>query len=271
LGRGLLLQGRDAPAQPDVKGAGRRSLHALGLLALGCLALINLHAAAAGQPWPSPWPVVHSMINGLPILLLAPYVMVLFSRGKRVLTGQLFDTVKELAAKAGLPMPRVYMAQWTKPNAFATGFLHRLAIVAAAGPIMELLTPREMRAVMSHELSHVKYYHMLYFVPALFFLQFLPQHAANVIQLMVVTWAVLAWTFLFSALSRANELQADHGGAALSKDPAALASALRKLSIYGSLKSGVPVGTGNGVYNALLSHPSIPERLKYLDEMSPKN
>jgi heat shock protein HtpX len=196
--------------------------------------------------------------------------MILFSRGARVFAGPLFEMVKELAGKAGLPMPRVYMAKWSKPNAFATGFIHHLSVVAAAGPIMELLTEREMRAVMSHELSHVKYYHMLYFLPALFFLQYLPGHSINILQMAIALWAPLAWTFLFSLVSRANETQADHGGAALSGDPAALASALRKLTIYGALKSGVPPGTGSAMYNALLSHPKMTDRVRYLDAMSPK-
>jgi Zn-dependent protease with chaperone function len=268
----MLIQGRSAPSKPDPRGTGLRSVAALALLAAASLALIALHSAAGPTPWPSALPILRAFISplNLGILLAAPFVMILFSRGARVFSGPLFEMVKELAAKAGLPMPRVYMTKWSKPNAFATGFIHHLSVVAAAGPIMELLTEREMRAVMSHEMSHVKYYHMLYFLPALFFLQYLPGHSINLLQMAIALWAPLAWTFLFSLVSRANETQADHGGAALSGDPAALASALRKLTIYGALKSGVPPGTGNAVFNALLSHPKTPDRVRYLDAMAPK-
>jgi Zn-dependent protease with chaperone function len=248
----MSIQGRDAPASPDVRRTGLRSLAALGVLAAGSLAIVALHALAGATAWPSILPHLKSMAWNLPFLLLAPLVIVLFSRGKRVRTGPLFDMVKELAEKAKLPMPRVYLAKWKKPNAFATGFLHHASIVAAAGPIMELLDEREMRAVMAHELSHVKYYHMAYFVPALVFLQYLPGGAVNMLQGAIALWATLAWTFLFSKVSRANETQADHGGAKFSQDPGALASALRKLTIYGALRSGLPPGTGNPVYKALL-------------------
>lgn len=158
-----------------------------------------------------------------------------------------YAMVQELAQNAGLPMPKVYIIDEQQPNAFATGRDPEHAAVAATTGIMRILSERELRGVMAHELAHVKHRDTLISTIsatiagaissiAQFGMLFSGGgrdrgvHPAVALLIMIV--APLAAMLIQMAISRAREFEADKGGAEISGDPEALASALKKIHDY---------------------------------------
>ncbi|MFA9459258.1 zinc metalloprotease HtpX [Thiohalorhabdus methylotrophus] len=169
---------------------------------------------------------------------------------------KLVGTVEELAGRAGLPMPAVYIINESSPNAFATGRNPQHAAVAVTSGLLDLLSEREVRGVLAHELAHVKNRDILISTIAAtvagaisalanmaqFMLLFggqpgddeeggNPLGIVGVILVMIL--APIAASLIQMAISRAREYGADKGGAEISGDPEALASALEKLA-YGA-------------------------------------
>ena len=158
----------------------------------------------------------------------------------------LYNMVRELAQRAELPMPKVYIIDEAQPNAFATGRNPEHAAVAATTGILRLLSERELRGVMAHELAHVKNRDILIStmsatvagaisVLAQFGIFFGGRgenrpHPALAILMMIL--APLAAMIIQMAISRTREFGADRGGAEISGDPEALASALAKIEAY---------------------------------------
>ncbi len=209
---------------------------------------------------------------------------------------RLYNIVAELAQRAQLPMPRVYVIDEQQPNAFATGRNPEHAAVAATTGIMRILTERELRGVMAHELTHVKHRDILIStisatmagaISALanFAVFFGGRNGegrpANPIALLLVMLlAPLAAALIQMAISRAREFEADHGGAEISGDPAALASALDKIHRYAQ---GVPLPAaeahpetaqmmimnplaGGRIAGLFSTHPATEERIARLME-----
>jgi heat shock protein HtpX len=156
-----------------------------------------------------------------------------------------YRLIEELAAKAGLPMPRVYVIDEEAPNAFATGRNPRHAAVAATTGILRVLSEGELRGVMAHELTHVVHRDILISTISATmagaigmlanFAMFFGgrdedgRPANPIAGLLVALLAPLAASLIQMAISRAREFEADRGGAELSGDPQALASALQKI------------------------------------------
>jgi len=158
-----------------------------------------------------------------------------------------YNMVRELATNAGLPMPKVYIIDEAQPNAFATGRDPQHAAVAATTGIMRILSERELRGVMAHELAHVKNRDTLISTIsatvagaisaiAQFGMLFSGGardrgvHPAFAILIMIL--APMAAMLIQMAISRAREFEADKAGAEISRDPQALASALQKIHNY---------------------------------------
>jgi len=206
--------------------------------------------------------------------------------------------VRELATKAGLPMPRVYLIDEDAPNAFATGRNPANAAVAATTGIVRALSERELRGVMAHELAHVKHRDILISTVsatmagaigmlANFGMMFGGRggdgRPANPFAgLLVAILAPLAASLIQMAISRAREFEADRGGAEISGDPQALASALQKIHRFAQ---GIPLQaaerhpetaqmmimnplSGGGLRGLFSTHPSTEERVERLLAMA---
>ena len=161
-----------------------------------------------------------------------------------------YNMVKELAENAQLPMPKVYVMDEAQPNAFATGRNPEHAAVAATTGIMQVLTARELRGVMAHELAHVKHRDTLISTISAtmagaissigtFGMLFGGGHNGNgernvspVLAILMMILAPLAASLIQMAISRSREFEADRMGAEICKDPKALASALEKIHNY---------------------------------------
>ena len=209
-----------------------------------------------------------------------------------------YRMVRELAERAQLPMPRVYLIQEDAPNAFATGRNPQNAAVAATTGILRVLSERELRGVMAHELAHVKHRDILISTVsatmagaismlanfAMFFGGRDSEGRSHnpIVGLLVMILAPLAASLIQMAISRAREFEADRGGAEISGDPQALASALQKIH---RAAQGLPMEaaerhpetaqmmimnplSGGGLRGLFSTHPSTEERVQRLLAMT---
>jgi heat shock protein HtpX len=211
---------------------------------------------------------------------------------------QFYRMVQELAQRAELPMPRVYIIDEQAPNAFATGRNPQHAAVAATTGIMRVLSERELRGVMAHELAHVKHRDILISTVSATMagaISMLANFAmifggrdnegrpANpIVGILVMLLAPLAASLIQMAISRSREFEADRGGAEISGDPRALASALEKIHAYAR---GIPMAaaerhpetaqmmimnplSGGGLRGLFSTHPATEERVQRLLAMA---
>ena len=211
---------------------------------------------------------------------------------------QFVAMVRELAQKAGIPMPKVYLIDEDAPNAFATGRNPEHAAVAATTGIIRVLSARELRGVMAHELAHVKHRDILISTVsatmagaigmlANFGMMFGGrggdgQRANPIAGIAVAILAPLAAGLIQMAISRAREFEADRGGAEISGDPAALASALEKIHRFAQ---GIPMAaaerhpetaqmmimnplSAGGLRGLFSTHPATEERVEKLMAMA---
>jgi heat shock protein HtpX len=211
---------------------------------------------------------------------------------------QFYNMVKELAQNAQLPMPKVYIIDEDQPNAFATGRDPEHAAVAATTGIMRILTERELRGVMAHELAHVKHRDTLISTIsatiagaissiAQFGMLFAGSHDRErsvhpAVAILIMILAPIAAMLIQMAISRAREFEADRGGAEISGDPTALAAALKKIHDYAHQ---IPLETaeqhpetaqmmiinplsGEGIKGLFSTHPQTQERIARLMAMA---
>ena len=213
---------------------------------------------------------------------------------------RLYAIVRELTQAESMPMPKIYVSDMLQPNAFATGRNPQHASVAVTKGILQILDERELRGVLSHELSHVKNHDIL--------INSIAAGIGMAITLLarfafffggsdernnplgpfafLIAWilAPIAAAIIQLAVSRSREYQADESGALLSRDPEALAQALRKLD---TASKQVPApatvspaeahlfivnpfqvrGAGRSLANLFSTHPPTEARIARLEEI----
>jgi heat shock protein HtpX len=205
----------------------------------------------------------------------------------------LYGLIQGLADRAGLPMPRVYLIDSPHPNAFATGRDPDHAAVAATTGLLGLLSREEVAAVMAHELAHVRNRDTLIMTMAatiagaismianfgLFFRG--GDRGGNILALLLaVIVAPFAAMIVQLAISRTREYGADRGGAEISGDPHALATALAKLHAAAAripspvaarnpAAAALYIVPGLGRVDSLFStHPATESRIAALEQMA---
>ena len=207
---------------------------------------------------------------------------------------EFYGVVRDLAQRAGLPMPRVYLIDQPHPNAFATGRDPAHAAVAATTGLLSMLTREEVAGVMAHELAHVKNRDTLIMTMVatiagaismlanfgLFFRGGDNEngHGNLAAGLLAVVVAPFAAMIVQMAISRTREYAADAAGAEISGDPHALASALAKISGKAAMIPN-PVAQRNPaaaqlyivpshVSELFSTHPATEKRIAALHEMA---
>ena len=218
---------------------------------------------------------------------------------------ELHGLVRDLAMRANLPMPKVYVIPEEAPNAFATGRNPQHAAVAVTQGIRRILTKRELAGVLGHELSHVVNRDILVstiaatLAGAISYMAQMAQWAmifgggrdrddegggggiVGLIVMMIV--APMAAMLIQMAVSRSREYGADAGGAQITGDPLALASALKKLHLGAQhipLEANTATAnatahmfivnplTAGGMAALFSTHPPMEERVRRLEALA---
>lgn len=245
--------------------------------------------------------LVLALVMNLGAYWFSDKIVLAMYRAKQVTEAEapeLHSMVRNLATKAQIPMPKVYIIDTPTPNAFATGRNPQHAAVAVTTGILKILNREELTGVMAHELSHVLHRDILIstvaatIAGAISYLASMAQWAmifgggnrderegTNPIgALVVIIVAPIAAMLIQLAISRSREYSADEGGAGLIGNPLALASALRKIhqGVQQIPMEANPATahmfimsplTGGGITKLFSTHPPVEERIARLEAM----
>lgn len=213
---------------------------------------------------------------------------------------ELHGMVEELALSAGLPKPRVHISPSPQPNAFATGRNPSNSAVAVTEGLLRECPPNEVRAVLAHEMAHIRNRDILIgsvaaaIATAISFLANMAMFAgmfggssddddgpSGATLLLMAIVAPVAAGLLQMAVSRSREFEADRVGAQISGDPLALAAALRRLD-QSSQRTPMDInpaqasawivnpltGRRKDMTRLFMTHPPMDERIARLEALA---
>lgn len=249
------------------------------------------------------WVLIATLFNGW---------MISAATGSRSVTRaeepELYNILENLCISRGLPMPKLEIIEDSALNAFASGLTNDSFSITVTRGLMHTLDRDEMEAVIGHELTHIINRDVRLLVVTTVFvgmISFLSQLAwrnmfytnsynspytynnrdndgrRSNLPLMLIATALLALGYLLAlllrfAISRKREYNADAGSVELTKNPAALASALRKISGQSDVANVPPevkqmfIENGGGMFDLFATHPPIAKRIAILDELAGK-
>jgi heat shock protein HtpX len=272
------------------------------VLLLGALSALLVGLGGAVAPQHVSIFVLLALATNLAAYFFSDRLVLAMSRAEEVSPAaapHLHAVVAELAGNAGIPKPRVFVTPELQPNAFATGRNPRHGVVAVTRGLLDLLSERELRGVLAHEIAHIKNRDILiasiaaamagligYVAQALSFASFFGRSqdedgdsGGGILAALVAPFAAM---LVQLGISRSREYLADETGAALSGDPDALADALVKLHhgteavpahhvqpATASLYIMNPLSDGGGVASLFSTHPAVAERVRRLRAMQP--
>jgi heat shock protein HtpX len=279
------------------------TIKTVGLLTVLTLLLI-LGARYFFGPSAVPFALGISLVMNLGAWWFSDKIALKFAGAKPVTEAEapeLYRIVGRVAQTANLPTPRIYVIDQPAPNAFATGRDPQHAVVAVTRGILDIVTERELTAVLAHELGHVRNRDTMVMAVvasiagAISYLAQMAQWSmwfgggdrdnrdsgqlGMIGMLLGIILLPIAAMLVQLAISRSREYGADDQSAALTNDPIALASALRKLADY-SKQIPLPVNPAvaplfivqpllpGGLTRLFSTHPPIEERIARLEKMA---
>jgi heat shock protein HtpX len=267
------------------------------ILLAGLGGLLVVIGALIGGPQTAGLFLVFALLINLGVYWFSDRMALAAARAKPVSEQEdprLYQMVRDLTTRAGLPMPKLYVIPQEQPNAFATGRNPNHSAVAVTAGIRKLLSEDELRGVLAHELGHVRNRDILLqsvasaIGMAITYLAYLllwfggdnnsPFGAVGAIALVLL--APLAASIIQLAISRQREYSADATGAEICGNPESLASALLRLE-QGAQETPMQVNQaseplyivkpfkGGGMASLFSTHPPIEERVRRLRQMRP--
>ncbi len=277
----------------------RRTIYIIVVFVLIIAAIAALFAWYYKDPWIAVWTVVVGVIYAV-IQYYASGTLAMAMSGAKEIdkkdNPRLYNIVENLSITTGLPMPKVYVVEDAAPNAFATGRDPKHASVAATTGLMDIMSDKELTAVMAHEMSHVKNYDIrvsmivfgLVCVVGLisdlaFRMMFYGSRRRDnegspvgyVLIMLAAVLSPLVATLAQMAVSRQREYLADASAVSITRYPEGMIGALKKLQSHSQPMKSQNIAAESmyinnplrkGFFSNLLSsHPPLEKRIERLE------